>query len=85
MIKCIAGIRIGLFMNKKIIEIKIDSEFITLGQFLKFADIIQSGGEAKIFLSQNNVYVDDELDTRRGRKLRPGNKIVILGKEYLIK
>ena len=85
MIKCIAGIRIGLFMNKKIIEIKIDSEFITLGQFLKFADIIQSGGEAKLFLSQNNVYVDDELDTRRGRKLRPGNKIVILGKEYLIK
>lgn len=85
MIKCIAGIRIGLFMNKKIIEIKIDSEFITLGQFLKFADIIQSGGEAKIFLSQNDVYVDDELDTRRGRKLRPGNKIVILGKEYLIK
>ena len=85
MIKCIAGIRIGLFMNKKIIEIKIDSEFITLGQFLKFADIIQSGGEAKIFLSQNDVYIDDELDTRRGRKLRPGNKIVILGKEYLIK
>lgn len=85
MIKCIAGIRIGLFMNKKIIEIKIDSEFITLGQFLKFADIIQSGGEAKIFLSQNNVYVDGELDTRRGRKLRPGNKIVVLGKEYLIK
>ncbi len=85
MIKCIAGIRIGLFMNKKIIEIKIDSEFITLGQFLKFADIIQSGGEAKIFLSQNDVYVDDELDTRRGRKLRPGNKIVVLGKEYLIK
>ena len=72
-------------MNKKIIEIKIDSEFITLGQFLKFADIIQSGGEAKIFLSQNDVYVDDELDTRRGRKLRPGDKIVVLGKEYLIK
>lgn len=85
MIKCIAGIRIELFMNKKIIEIKIDSEFITLGQFLKFANVIQSGGEAKMFLSQNDVYVDGELDTRRGRKLRPGNKIVVLGKEYLIK
>ena len=72
-------------MNKKITEIKIDSEFITLGQFLKFADIIQSGGEAKMFLSQNDVYVNEELDIRRGRKLRPGDKLVILGKEYLIK
>ena len=72
-------------MNKKITEIKIDSEFITLGQFLKFADIIQSGGEAKSFLSQNDVYINDELDVRRGRKLRPGDKIVILGESYLIK
>lgn len=72
-------------MNKKITEIKIDSEFITLGQFLKFADIIQSGGEAKSFLSQNEVYINNELDVRRGRKLRPGDKIVILGESYLIK
>ena len=72
-------------MNKKISEIKIDSEFITLGQFLKFADIIQSGGEAKSFLSQNEVYINNELDVRRGRKLRSGDKVVILGKEYLIK
>ena len=85
MVKCIARIRKRLFMNKKITEIKIDSEFITLGQFLKFADIIQSGGEAKMFLSQNDVYVNEELDIRRGRKLRPGDKLVILGKEYLIK
>lgn len=85
MIKCIPRVRNGLFMNKKITEIKIDSEFITLGQFLKFADIIQSGGEAKMFLSQNNVYVNKELDIRRGRKLRPGDSVVILGKEYMIK
>lgn len=85
MIKCIPRVRNGLFMNKKIAEIKIDSEFITLGQFLKFADIIQSGGEAKMFLSQNNVYVNKELDIRRGRKLRPGDSVVILGKEYMIK
>ena len=85
MIKCIPRVRNGLFMNKKITEIKIDSEFITLGQFLKFADIIQSGGEAKMFLSQNNVYVNKELDIGRGRKLRPGDSVVILGKEYMIK
>ena len=72
-------------MNKKITEIKISSEFITVGQFLKFADIIESGGEAKLFLSQNDVFINDELDMRRGRKLRPGDKVVILGESYLIK
>ena len=72
-------------MNKKITEIKISSEFITLGQFLKFADIIESGGEAKLFLSQNDVFINDELDVRRGRKIRPGDKVVILGESYLIK
>lgn len=72
-------------MNKKIKEIHITSEFITLGQFLKFADVIQSGGEAKSFLSQNDVFINDELDVRRGRKLRPGDKIVVLGESYLIK
>ena len=72
-------------MNKKITEIKISSEFITLGQFLKFADIIESGGEAKLFLSQNDVFINDELDVRRGRKIRTGDKVVILGESYLIK
>lgn len=72
-------------MNKKITEIKISSEFITLGQFLKFVDIIESGGEAKLFLSQNDAFINDELDVRRGRKLRPGDKVVILGESYLIK
>ena len=72
-------------MNKKIKEIKIDSEFITLGQFLKFADVISTGGEAKAFLSQNDIYINDELDVRRGRKLRSGDRITILGESYLIK
>ena len=85
MIKCIARIRKRLFMNKKIKEICITSEFITLGQFLKFADVIQSGGEAKSFLSQNDVFINNELDVRRGRKLRPGDKITVLGESYLIK
>ena len=85
MLKCIARVRNGLFMNKKITEIKINSEFITLGQFLKFADVISTGGEAKIFLSQNDVFINDELDVRRGRKRRPGDKVAILGESYLIK
>ena len=58
-------------------QIKIDTEYITLGQFLKLADIIQSGGMAKWFLSEHEVYVNEEQDQRRGRKLRAGDKIEI--------
>ncbi|RFU62538.1 S4 domain-containing protein YaaA [Peribacillus glennii] len=58
-------------------EIQIDTEYITLGQFLKVADIIQSGGMAKWFLSEHEVFVNDDLDTRRGRKLREGDRVFI--------
>ena len=72
-------------MNKKPIVISIASEYITLGQFLKFADVIETGGEAKIFLAGNKVLINDENDNRRGRKLRGGEIIEILGQKYEIK
>lgn len=59
---------------KKII---IDTDFITLGQFLKAADIISTGGMAKWFLSEYDVFVNGEQDQRRGKKLRSGDKIEI--------
>lgn len=65
-------------------EIKINTEYITLGQFLKMANIISSGGQAKFFLSENKVFVDGELDQRRGRKLYPNMTVKVLGKEYKI-
>ena len=71
-------------MIKKTTEIVINTEYITLGQFLKLADIIQSGGEAKSFLAQNKVEIDGVLDNRRGRKLRGGEIIEILGQKYEI-
>ena len=72
-------------MIKKTTEIIINTEYITLGQFLKLADIIQSGGEAKSFLAQNKVEIDGISDNRRGRKLRGGEIIEILGQKYEIK
>ena len=60
-------------------HIKIDTEFITLGQFLKLADVIQSGGMAKWFLSEHAIYINGEQDQRRGRKLRSGDIIAIPG------
>ena len=58
-------------------KITISTEYITLGQFLKVADIIQSGGMAKWFLSEHEIFVNGELDNRRGRKLRNGDIIEI--------
>ena len=72
-------------MIKKTTEITINTEYITLGQVLKLADIIQSGGEAKSFLAQNEVEIDGVSDNRRGRKLRGGEVIEILGQKYEIK
>ncbi|MGX8233841.1 ribosome maturation protein RlbA [Bacillus subtilis] len=59
--------------------ISIDTEMITLGQFLKLADVIQSGGMAKWFLSEHEVLVNDEPDNRRGRKLYVGDVVEIEG------
>jgi ribosome-associated protein len=60
-------------------KIKLETEFITLGQFLKLAELIQSGGMAKWFLSEHEVFINGELDQRRGRKLRDGDKLQIPG------
>ena len=65
-------------------NIKIDSEFITLGQFLKVADIISSGGEAKSFLVENMILVNGEEDRRRGRKLYKDDIVEIDRKSYKI-
>ena len=72
-------------MIKKPTEITIFTDYITLGQFLKLADIIESGGEAKMFLAQNRVVIDGEEDNRRGRKLRGGEVVEISGQTYEIK
>lgn len=58
-------------------EIGIETEYITLGQLLKMTDIINSGGMAKWFLSEHEVFVNGEAENRRGRKLRPEDTISI--------
>lgn len=62
-------------------EIKIDTDYIKLDQFLKLTDTIRTGGEAKLFIAQNDIYVNNERETRRGRKLRGGDIININDKE----
>ena len=57
--------------------IKIDTEFITLGQLLKMTDWISSGGEAKFAVKELKITVNGEKEDRRGRKLYPGDQISI--------
>ena len=57
-------------MIKKTVEITISTDFVTLGQLLKIADLIGSGGESKSFLASHEILVDGFSDNRRGRKLR---------------
>lgn len=56
-------------------EINFNGPFLTLGQCLKLADIISSGGMAKWFLQEEDVYVNGEIERRRGRKLYSGDKV----------
>jgi S4 domain protein YaaA len=57
--------------------IVISDTFITLGQALKEAAVIDSGGQAKWFLSEVPVWVNGEQEQRRGRKLYPGDYVTI--------
>ncbi len=45
------------------------AEFIKLDQFLKVTDVAQSGGEAKLIIRSGEVFVNGEMELRRGRKL----------------
>lgn len=65
-------------------KILINTEYVTLGQFLKLASIIQTGGEAKNYLSTSHVYINGQEDNRRGRKLRDKDSVLIDGEDYLI-
>lgn len=58
-------------------KIKIETEYITLGQFLKFTNVIANGGEAKNYIAFNEIFVNDELIKARGKKLFPSDKINI--------
>lgn len=65
-------------------EIKLETPYITLGQLLKIADFIQSGGEAKFAVKELDIIVNNEKEDRRGRKLYPTDVVVIEGVEIIL-
>ncbi len=64
------------------VKIKIQSEYIKLDSFLKLAEVCQTGGEAKIRISEGEFAVNGETELRRGRKLRPGDIVSAEGTEF---
>ena len=52
-----------------------------LDQFLKWKNLVSSGGEAKIYIKSGSVKVNGEVETRRGRKLNKGDKVIFLKNE----
>ena len=71
-------------MDPKSIKLRKDEDFITLGIMLKMAGVIDTGGQAKFFLAENDVLVNGELDSRRGRKLYRGDQIQVNNTLFLI-
>ena len=51
----------------------------TLGQALKVANVVGSGGEAKVVIQAGEVLVNGEVETRRGRRLRSGDVVETMG------
>lgn len=56
-------------------ELELKTPYITLGQLLKIENLISSGGQAKWYLQEFEVFVNGELEERRGKKLYPGDVV----------
>ena len=61
------------------VDVPIRDESIRLGQFLKLANLIESGAEAKPLVVDGQVTVNGEVETRRGRQLAPGDVVTLGG------
>lgn len=69
--------------------VEIDDDYIKLGQLLKLAGFVSSGVEAKIVIQNEEVSVNGETDTRRGRKIYPqdvveyqGQQVTVIGESH---
>ena len=69
---------------RNIETVKISTEFIKLDQFLKWLAVVESGSEAKQVILDGKVKVNDEVETRRGRKIYPEYKVEIFDKIYVV-
>jgi ribosome-associated protein len=65
-------------------DVAIRGDMIRLGQLLKLAGVVDSGGELKALLAEQEVHVNGEPDNRRGRQLHPGDVVDVAGEQLRV-
>jgi ribosome-associated protein len=65
-------------------DVAIRGGMIRLGQLLKLAGVVDTGGELKVLLADTDVLVNGELEDRRGRQLHVGDVVTVAGDELRI-
>ena len=65
--------------------VPITTEFIKLQDLLKLANLVSTGGEAKVRILDGEVRVNGEVCTMRGKKIRPGDAVAFAGQELGVK
>lgn len=65
-------------------KVKITTEFIKLDALLKFASLVGSGGESKALIQDGQVFVNGEVCTMRGKKIRSGDTVSLDGQEVTV-
>ena len=58
-------------------KVEIETDFIKLDALLKFAAVVQTGGEAKMLINDGFVSVNGKICTQRGKKIYPNDKVTI--------
>ena len=77
-------VRVTKRLSSEETEIPITTEFIKLQDFLKFANVCESGGMAKTFIQNEQVQVNGETCIQRGKKLRPGDTVRFMGNTWKV-
>ncbi len=66
------------------IEVYINTEFITVAQFLKHINLVSSGGEVKYFLKEYYFYINDTETSSRKTKIYPNDVVNVMGKVFKV-
>jgi ribosome-associated protein len=62
----------------------IEENYIKLDSFLKWQNLVETGGQAKLLIQDGEVRVNGKIETRRGRKLIKGDKVTFKGKTLTV-
>ena len=76
--------KVSVTKKDKNVPVVIHTDFIKLQDAMKYANVVYSGGEAKTLILEEQVKVNGEVCTMRGKKLRSGDKFTFMGNTFVI-